>query len=284
MAYLIQRNGVSVCAASKVFPAIAAMVADRDAVVRNAALGVVVQAYLLIGETIFKHVGRISDKDRSLIDERIRRLPGDSHKATEVAPKPVKQAQERAIPAKSGTSIKSKPLSPVLVKKEFSLDLDDFEAEKAPPVSNDLNRHLDSSSHSIINELSIMDPVQSIMALKLLEENLSKDPESFKNGINELMSSLCTHLHLVFTSANIYTTNGARLGKHLLNALILIFSNNDLPRDLKKEILQPCVEEILSRLVDPALSTLDQGSQLSKMMNILMVRTLQTSSPNIVFE
>jgi cytoskeleton-associated protein 5 len=284
MAYLIQRNGVSVCAASKVFPSIAAMVADRDAVVRNAALGVVIQAYLLIGDTVFKHVGRISDKDRSLIDERIRRLPGDSHKVTEVVSKPVKQVQERVIPAKTSTSIKSRPLSPVQVKREFSLDLDDFEAKKPLSVANDLSPRIDSSSRSIINELSIMDPVQSIIALKLLEENLSKEPDSFKNGINELMSSLCTHLHLVFTSANIYTTNGARLGKHLLNALILIFSNNDLPRHLKKENLQPCVEEILSRLVDPALSTLDQGSQLSKMMNILMVRTLQNSSPNIVFE
>ncbi|XP_071559595.1 protein mini spindles-like isoform X2 [Temnothorax nylanderi] len=72
---LIENYGVSVCQPnpSVALKEIAKQIADRDNSVRNAALNCIVQAYFLQGERVFKLIGQISEKDRSLLDERIKR-------------------------------------------------------------------------------------------------------------------------------------------------------------------------------------------------------------------
>lgn len=52
---------------------IAKHISDRDNSVRNAALNAVVQAYFLAGEKVYKLIGQLSEKDLSMLDERIKR-------------------------------------------------------------------------------------------------------------------------------------------------------------------------------------------------------------------
>lgn len=52
---------------------VARHISDRDNAVRNAALNCVVQAYFREEERIYKHIGQLSDKDKSLLEERIKR-------------------------------------------------------------------------------------------------------------------------------------------------------------------------------------------------------------------
>ena len=61
IAYLISVFGENVCQPSpaKALPAIAAQIADRDNGVRNAALNAVVEVYNLVGETVYKYLGRV---------------------------------------------------------------------------------------------------------------------------------------------------------------------------------------------------------------------------------
>ncbi|CAL1688758.1 unnamed protein product [Lasius platythorax] len=72
---LIENYGVSVCqpSPSAALKEVAKQIADRDNSVRNAALNCIVQAYFLQGERVFKLIGQISEKERSLLDERIKR-------------------------------------------------------------------------------------------------------------------------------------------------------------------------------------------------------------------
>ena len=69
---------------------VAKQIADRDNSVRNAALNCIVQAYFLEGEKVYKLVGHISEKDQSLLDERIKRAsknrPVKSASTTQIAP------------------------------------------------------------------------------------------------------------------------------------------------------------------------------------------------------
>lgn len=62
IAYLISIFGENVCQPSpaKALPAIAAQIADRDNGVRNAALNAIVEVYNLVGETVYKYLGRVS--------------------------------------------------------------------------------------------------------------------------------------------------------------------------------------------------------------------------------
>uniref|UniRef100_A0A182N2B8 transketolase n=1 Tax=Anopheles dirus TaxID=7168 RepID=A0A182N2B8_9DIPT len=75
LGYLIETYGLTVCQPSQpvALKEIARHISDRDNAVRNAALNAVVQAYFLAGEKIYKLIGRLSDKDLSMLDERIKR-------------------------------------------------------------------------------------------------------------------------------------------------------------------------------------------------------------------
>ena len=61
IAYLISVYGENVCQPSpaKALPAVAAQIADRDNGVRNAALNAIVEVYNLVGETVYKYLGRV---------------------------------------------------------------------------------------------------------------------------------------------------------------------------------------------------------------------------------
>lgn len=52
---------------------IAKLIAERDNSVRNGALSCIVQVYYLEGEKVLKLVGNLSDKEMSLVEERIKR-------------------------------------------------------------------------------------------------------------------------------------------------------------------------------------------------------------------
>ncbi|KAK2583775.1 hypothetical protein KPH14_009682 [Odynerus spinipes] len=92
LGYLIENYGVCVCQPSPAaaLKEVAKQIADRDNSVRNAALNCIVQAYFLEGEKITKLVGQISEKDQSLLDERIKRAaknrPIKSASSTRIVP------------------------------------------------------------------------------------------------------------------------------------------------------------------------------------------------------
>ncbi|XP_053677299.1 protein mini spindles [Anopheles nili] len=75
LGYLIETYGLTVCQPSQpvALKEIARHISDRDNAVRNAALNAVVQAYFLAGEKVYKLIGQLSEKDLSMLDERIKR-------------------------------------------------------------------------------------------------------------------------------------------------------------------------------------------------------------------
>lgn len=75
LGYLIAQYGLSAITPSPqvALKEIARHISDRDNSVRSAALNCIVQAYFLVDEKIYKLIGQISDKDLSMLDERIKR-------------------------------------------------------------------------------------------------------------------------------------------------------------------------------------------------------------------
>ena len=86
MAGILKRAGVGACEPSKAFPTIASMISDKDAAVRKSALSTLGEAYVLVGESIWSYVGALSPKDKTQLEERLRRIPGPSN--TELAETP----------------------------------------------------------------------------------------------------------------------------------------------------------------------------------------------------
>lgn len=95
LGYLIESYGMGACqpSAQIALKEIARHIADRDNSVRSAALNCVVQAYFLVEDRVYKLIGQLSEKDLSMLDERIKRAKKTRKVPAEVPMKPVAVAK-----------------------------------------------------------------------------------------------------------------------------------------------------------------------------------------------
>ncbi|KAG1782460.1 armadillo-type protein [Suillus placidus] len=108
---LLKRNGMSACnQPSKAFPVLGSMIADKDSAVRKSALSALSEVYSLIGEKVWSLVGPLSPKDKTQLEERLRRVAGPSSPGKPVPQTPAHPAQ---ISRLAGTGVRSdSPTSP----------------------------------------------------------------------------------------------------------------------------------------------------------------------------
>ncbi|KAG1890961.1 armadillo-type protein [Suillus subluteus] len=108
---LLKRNGMSACnQPSKAFPVLGSMIADKDSAVRKSALSALSEVYSLIGEKVWSLVGPLSSKDKTQLEERLRRVAGPSSPGKPVPQTPAHPAQ---ISRLAGTGMRSdSPTSP----------------------------------------------------------------------------------------------------------------------------------------------------------------------------
>lgn len=117
LGYLIETYHMSACQPTPAIALkeIAKHIADRDNSVRNAALNCVVQAYFLIEDRVYKLIGQLTEKDLSMLDERIKRA-----KKTR---KPVEAVPQKLSPM-------SRPESVVVVDEEEDMVEEEVQQEE----------------------------------------------------------------------------------------------------------------------------------------------------------
>ncbi|XP_078139030.1 cytoskeleton-associated protein 5 isoform X2 [Centroberyx gerrardi] len=147
---LIEGYGMNVCqpTPAKCLKEIAVHIGDRDTSVRNAALNTVVAVYNVCGEQVYKLIGNLSEKDMSMLEERIKR----SAKKTPAAPakQSAPERSQREHPTNPNATFLRKPAqedpnklnqarqnaqhsesSHPSIPKEFQLDLDMIETDQS---------------------------------------------------------------------------------------------------------------------------------------------------------
>ena len=135
---ILKKSGMGACEPLKAFPFIATMLSDKDPHVRKSALGTLRQvlsrqvpvtfflisypseAYSLVGEKVWSLVGPLPPKDKTQLEERLRRVPGPSSQG-KTEPPPVApsglarlsaQTPRSASPSLAATSRIARPASP----------------------------------------------------------------------------------------------------------------------------------------------------------------------------
>ncbi|KAG7452548.1 microtubule associated protein [Guyanagaster necrorhizus] len=78
MGSILRKSGMGACEPSKTFPVIAAMISDKDSQVRKSALGALSEGYMLVGEKVWSLIGPLPPKDKTQLEERLRRVAGPS--------------------------------------------------------------------------------------------------------------------------------------------------------------------------------------------------------------
>ncbi|KAM9502287.1 cytoskeleton-associated protein 5-like isoform 5-T5 [Salvelinus alpinus] len=100
---LIENYGMNVCqpTPAKCLKEIAVHIGDRDNSVRNAALNTVLAVYNVCGDQVYKLIGNLSEKEMSMLEERVKR---SAKKTPAAAPPPARQAAERERPQREHSS------------------------------------------------------------------------------------------------------------------------------------------------------------------------------------
>ncbi|KAH8851107.1 Cytoskeleton-associated protein 5 [Schistosoma japonicum] len=146
MGSLIDRFGLNVCQPSipVAIKLIAQQIGDRDSGVRSAALNALLSAYAVIGEQIWKIIGDIPEKDRSMLEERIKRagqLPTNATDSFEPKTSVMRPSTARREPSDSRNPLESvpneyrrqQPVSAAHARARAMLnELGDLSPEKAP--------------------------------------------------------------------------------------------------------------------------------------------------------
>uniref|UniRef100_A0A3Q3Q5X5 TOG domain-containing protein n=1 Tax=Monopterus albus TaxID=43700 RepID=A0A3Q3Q5X5_MONAL len=236
---LIEGYGMNVCqpTPAKSLKEIAVHIGDRDTSVRNAALNTVVAVYNVCGDQVYKLIGNLSEKDMSMLEERIKR----SAKKTSAAP--AKQsATERSVrehltnpnatflrkPAQEEPNKLNESSHPS-IPKEFQLDLDMIEMDQnrvcdlpdlvqhkldellepivipepkirsVSPHFDDLHNSTASTINFVISQVASSDMNTSIQALAQIDEVLRQQDkaEVMSGHIDQFLIATFMQLRLI---------------------------------------------------------------------------------------
>ncbi|KAG8126004.1 hypothetical protein E2320_021285 [Naja naja] len=142
---LIESYGMNVCQPTpgKALKEIAIHIGDRDNTVRNAALNTIVTVYNVHGDQVFKLIGNLSEKDMSMLEERIKR---SAKRPNAASSRQVDEKPQRVQNANASTNMLRKGAAEDMssklnqarnlsghseamhtVPREFQLDLDEIE-------------------------------------------------------------------------------------------------------------------------------------------------------------
>ncbi|TIB67916.1 hypothetical protein E3Q24_03917 [Wallemia mellicola] len=72
---IINRHGMGVLTSNKALKIIGASLSDRDSSVRNSVLNTLVEVYKLVGDQVWSMVGDLPPKEKSMMEERLKRQP-----------------------------------------------------------------------------------------------------------------------------------------------------------------------------------------------------------------
>ncbi|KAI4883752.1 hypothetical protein NFI96_024676 [Prochilodus magdalenae] len=117
--------------ATKALKEIAVHIGDRDTAVRNAALNTVVAAYNVCGEQVYKLIGQLSDKDMSMLEERIKR----SAKKPSATAAPASKPPEEKVAGSANTTVIKKPNTDEAPLKLSEIRSQNAVEQQRPPSS-----------------------------------------------------------------------------------------------------------------------------------------------------
>ncbi|XP_047135598.1 cytoskeleton-associated protein 5 isoform X1 [Hydra vulgaris] len=153
LGFLISKFGIDVCQPNpKVLKDIAVQIADRDNGVRSAALNCIVEAYNIVGDQVYKLIGKLADKEMGYLEERIKRTGNKKEQPPKqlanVKPRqPSKSTEDTIDSNEAGVQVKqdlelNKPTiktnvpPPLQIKREFELDLRSIEGDEGIITAN----------------------------------------------------------------------------------------------------------------------------------------------------
>jgi cytoskeleton-associated protein 5 len=286
ISWIISRNGSSVFVPAKTVPTIAMYVCDRDATTRNSALSCINEIYLVLGADAFnRYIAKVGDKEKDVINDRLKKVIGNNQPL---------DTKDKTFGENAGSLVKSSINEETTAKKHFSLELDKLEiftkpAEKLPfsrsTESSTVNRFssMDEQINTAILHLASFDSERALDAVRVLEKILSTTPVNSVIREKDLVGIITPLLGATFEQLSDSEQIKSRLCRHFVSVLVHIFSSPESATLVPYPSLEECIRKILFGLVEPRLQSIDSSKNLSRALNMLMVRLIDCCAPNYTF-
>uniref|UniRef100_A0A8C7SEI4 Cytoskeleton associated protein 5 n=1 Tax=Oncorhynchus mykiss TaxID=8022 RepID=A0A8C7SEI4_ONCMY len=277
---LIENYGMNVCqpTPAKSMKEIAVHIGDRDNSVRNAALNTVLAVYNVCGDQVYKLIGNLSEKEMSMLEERVKRF---AKKTPAAAPPPARQAAERERPQRehpsnpNATFMRKPAQQP---QEDVPNKLNQARAQNAvrehshPSIPKEFQLDLDmiENDHTRVSELP--DLVQHKLD-ELLEPIMMPEPKirSVSPHFDDLHNSTASTINFVISQVASGDINTS------IQALAQLFSMESLAREASMGVLKDLMHGLITLMLDARVEDIEDGQQLIRSVNLLVVRVLEKS-------
>ncbi|CAO1946382.1 unnamed protein product [Urochloa humidicola] len=285
--YFIDHHGTEVGGLMKNLPSVAALTAERDGEIRKAALNTLATAYKNLGDDVWRYVGKLSDAQRSMLDDRFKWKAREMDKRREGRPGDARAALRRSV-RENGSDVAEQ--SGEVVSRSVAgsmISRDNFGYADAHMDRHMVPRQMPAATgpadwREALEIVALGLPEQSVEGMKVICHELTQaaDPESsvLEDLIKEadrLVSCLAVMVPKTFN----FSLSGAssRSCKYVLNTLMQTFQIKRLAHAVKEGTLDNLITELLLWLLDERVPLMDDGSQLLKALNVLMLKILDNA-------
>ncbi|KAK7279605.1 hypothetical protein RJT34_24658 [Clitoria ternatea] len=284
--FIIDHHGAEISGQLKSLQIVASLTAERDGETRKAALNTLATGYKILGEDIWRFVGKLTDAQKSMLDDRFKWKVREMEKKKEGRPGEARAILRRSVrdngsdvAEQSGEMARS--LAGPILRKNYGQPDSNIERQMIPrPVTvangpTDWNEALDI--------ISFGSPEQSVDGMKVVCHELAQatsDPEGsamdeLVKDADKLVSCLANKVARTFDFS--LTGASSRSCKYVLNTLMQTFQNKRLAYAVKESTLDSLITELLLWLLDDRVPHMDDGSQLLKALNVLMLKILDNA-------
>uniref|UniRef100_A0A665WER4 Cytoskeleton associated protein 5 n=1 Tax=Echeneis naucrates TaxID=173247 RepID=A0A665WER4_ECHNA len=269
---LIEGYGMNVCqpTPAKSLKEIAVHIGDRDTSVRNAALNTVVAVYNVCGDQVYKLIGNLSEKDMSMLEERIKR----SAKKTPAAPakQSTTERSQREHPTNPNATFLRKPAQEDPNKLNQARQNTQHSESSHPSIPKEFQLDLDMIEMDQSRVCELPDLVQHKLD-ELLEPIMIPEPKmhSVSPHFDDLHNSTASTINFVISQVASGDINTS------IQALAQLFAMESLAREASMGVLKDLMHGLITLMLDSRVEDIEDGQQVIRSVNLLVIRVLEKS-------
>ncbi|XP_057463028.1 protein MOR1-like isoform X2 [Actinidia eriantha] len=285
--FLIDNHGAEIAGQLKSLQIVASLTAERDGELRKAALNTLATGYKILGDDIWRYVGKLTDAQRSMLDDRFKWKTREMDKRKEGKPGEARVALRRSVRENGSDATEQsgevlRPVSgPIFTRENYGHSELHMERPSIPRTVATANGPTDWNEALDIIEYG--SPEQSVEGMKVICHELGPagdNPEcsaidDMVKDADRLVSCLANKVGKTFDLC--LAGASSRSCKYVLNTLMQTFQIKQLGHAVKESSLHSLFTELLLWLLDERVAWMDDGSQLLKALNILMLKILENA-------
>ncbi|KAG6790702.1 hypothetical protein POTOM_006867 [Populus tomentosa] len=295
--FLIDHHGAEISGQLKSLQIVASLTAERDGETRKAALNTLATGYKILGISIGLAQMHIMFSSNSniiltfslhvLIVALLLQQVREMEKRKEGRPGDARAALRRSV-RENGSDIaeQSGELSqsvsgPIIARKNYGTQELHMEGHMMPRALVSANGPADWNE--ALDIISFGSPEQSVEGMKVVCHELAQATNDAEGSAmdelvkdaDKLVSCLANKVSRTFDFS--LTGASSRACKYVLNTLMQTFQNKILAYAVKESTLDSLITELLLWLLDERVPHMDDGSQLLKALNVLMLKILDNA-------